>query len=226
MRKLTRGMAAPVRRMLAGAAVLASLVLGVGVVAPGPALAAVGGGSATGLADAAGHTCKALKSFNSAGSTWQLTFCIELGIYTSAGGISSVVAQVEAVCSTSPPGGSLTCGGVDGYAAAYTPNIPGSESVATEFYCGGQPAVYCAGSATGGRRTYFEPLATTVGNTDLYIWPGTCVNNVWAVLWAGSWINLWGENGVPNNDIGTLTKNLGTAHYNVCMSSSGQVTWN
>ena len=215
------------RRMLPAAAALAALVLGTGVLAPGTALAAVGG-SSTGLTNAAGHTCAQVAKFSYENLVYQNVFCIELAIYTSGSGQSSVVAQVEAVCQEIDPVSSSQCGAADGNAAPYSAGSNGSESVATHFDCGYE-TITCPVSTTGSWRTYFEPLATTnaLFNSFLYLDPGFCVDDVSAVLWAGAWIEAFGNTGM-GFDVGSLGSNLDTAKYNVCMSSVAtgrKITW-
>jgi hypothetical protein len=203
-------------RILAAITVTLSLVFGVGVLSAGPALASTT--SSSSLASTAGHTCKSVNTGTASdGSQWQVVFCVELGIYTSAAtGQSSVVAQVEAICQeTSPESEQFACGEVNGDAAPFTPNIGGGSTVADSFSC-----FYLGSPLCSAPRTYFTMATTsTFANDFLAISPGGCIDNAWAVVFSGSWLD--GQAG----PLGTLGSNLGTPHYNVCMSSSGSVTW-
>ncbi len=217
------------RRVLAGTAAVLSLVLGGAIFAASPALAV----SSSGLPgiDTAGHTCTDIGDWTSGLAVGEETdLCIELGIYTSSDGISSVVAQVEAICQypeatpLGPAGTEVACLAVDdGLAAPYTPDIQGSSDVAGSFGCNSQNFP----QACTAPRSFFEPIATT-SVTDNYeylviIPGGPCINNIWAVAFVGTEIFTPDYNSTGR--MGYLSSNLGTPHFSVCLSSSGVPEW-
>ena len=178
-----------------------------------PALAVTVSGS--GLAHTAGHTCKDIGDFVEPGSkTGQADFCVELGTYTSSDGITSVVAQVEAYCQV-PNGSLFPCTSVSGEAAPYqTGDSSGSESDAGAFECGMRPI--CAGTT----RTFFDPIGNAHAS-DYYLSYNSCIGNAWAVLWSGASITMPD----PSNNQASLSGNLGTPHFKVCMSASGSISF-
>ena len=203
------------RRVIAGAVVALSLALGASVLTAGQAMAVTVSGHS--LPNTAGHTCKNVGTFNWPGGQGQEVFCIELAEYDSATGITSIVAQVEAICEY-PNGATGSCGTVDGTAMPYFQGETGGDADATSFHCDSSPSAPCTGSSTTPVRTYFAPIPN-LDNTSYFIGPGRCINNIWAVLVKGSNMNpVPPGTGIPPTG---LTIDLGTPHFNACWNGSG-----
>lgn len=185
------------RRLAARAAAVISSILCATFLITSPALA---DGSANSLSPAAGHTCIENASFPH-GSFVGL-WCVEIAIYNSSSGQHFVTTQVEVSCpDTDMISHQCTNESVSGEVA----NGTGTVLSGTKTCSGNCPF------SLDNFRTYMFPFGGLPAPTTV----GKCDNNVWGVALTQGQIDRGGS------DFAFLSNNLGTPHYNVCLTSSG-----
>ena len=188
------------RRLLAGTAVIAALVISASFILTGSARAV--DASPNSLTWTGGHKCVALDGNPNAG------ICVELGIYTSSNGQAHVTAQVEAICHIA--GASAVCTTADIFASVESPSYNPTPG---EGGCNPPNSTFSCQSP----RTFLYPF----GGID--ITNGTCAYNVWAVVFAGPGHPSYVQ--APSIPPIELPANLGTAHYDVCEGSGPSFTF-
>jgi hypothetical protein len=141
---------------------------------------------------AVGHTCEPLGTYKGV----EGVMCIDL---VTVPGEYYAAAEAQAICESG--GNEVQCAGATVFANAFNPATAADPEYG-ELLCGHQYV------ACGDPRTILDFI-----NLSIPIPEGTCADNVWAVLEAGSSIQL---PGAADDHVVSLGSNLGTPHFNLC----------